>query len=63
MASAAPGTATADGLTLVSQHDLDGFGDGMQVMRAGDAVYVGHFGPSGMGPRCWTRPTRRTCGW
>ena len=45
MASAAPGTpgthpgtASADGLTLVSQHDLDGRGDGMQVLREGDVL-------------------------
>jgi hypothetical protein len=37
------------GLRTVAQSDLGGYGDGMQVMRAGDAVYVGHFGPSGMG--------------
>ena len=34
---------------LLAQHDLGGFGDGMQVLREGDALYVGHFGPSGMG--------------
>jgi hypothetical protein len=39
----------AQGLRTVAQHDLGGYGDGMQVMREGDAVYVGHFGPSGMG--------------
>src|SRR5581483_223963 len=33
----------------VAHHDLGGFGDGMQVLRDGDALYVGHFGPSGMG--------------
>ena len=36
-------------LRTVAQSDLAGYGDGMQVMRAGDAVYVGHFGPSGAG--------------
>ncbi|MGH3347314.1 MAG: LVIVD repeat-containing protein [Nocardioides sp.] len=36
-------------LTAVGHHDLDGSGDGMQVLREGDALYVGHFGPSGMG--------------
>lgn len=38
-----------DGLRLIGHSDLNGFGDGMQVMRRGDALYVGHFGPSGMG--------------
>jgi hypothetical protein len=38
-----------NGLTLIGHSDLNGFGDGMQVMREGDALYVGHFGPSGMG--------------
>lgn len=37
------------GFRQIGHHDLHGFGDGMQVMRAGDALYVGHFGPSGMG--------------
>jgi hypothetical protein len=39
----------AAGLHLVGHHDLGGYGDGMQVLREGDALYVGHFGPSGMG--------------
>jgi hypothetical protein len=38
-----------EGFRLVGNSDLGGFGDGMQLMRAGDALYVGHFGPSGMG--------------
>ena len=42
-------SGSSKGLRTVAQNDLNGFGDGMQVMRAGDAVYVGHFGPSGMG--------------
>jgi len=37
------------GLSVIGHSDLNGYGDGMQVMRHGDAVYVGHFGPSGMG--------------
>lgn len=37
------------GLRLVGHSDLGGYGDGMQVMREGDALYVGHFGPSGAG--------------
>lgn len=43
------GAEEAVGLDLVGHCDLGGFGDGMQVMRSGDALYVGHFGPSGMG--------------
>ena len=39
----------AQGLRLVGHNALGGYGDGMQVMRHGDALYVGHFGPSGMG--------------
>ena len=37
------------GFRQIAQCDLGGYGDGMQVMRAGNALYVGHFGPSGMG--------------
>lgn len=37
------------GLRLIAHSDLDGHGDGMQLMRHGDVLYVGHFGPSGMG--------------
>ncbi len=44
-----PRTASAAGLRLVAHHDLGGYGDGMQVIRSGDALYVGHFGTSGMG--------------
>jgi hypothetical protein len=39
----------AEGLAAIGHSDLGGFGDGMQVMRAGDALYVGHFGTSGAG--------------
>lgn len=42
-------SGSSAGLRTVAHDDLGGFGDGMQVMREGDAVYVGHFGPSGMG--------------
>jgi hypothetical protein len=42
-------TASAEGLRLVGHHDLGGHGDGMQVLRSGDALFVGHFGTSGMG--------------
>ena len=37
------------GFDVVGHSDLGGCGDGMQVVREGDALYVGHFGPSGMG--------------
>ncbi len=40
--------AEASGFVQVGRSDLDGFGDGMQVMVEGDVAYVGHFGPSGM---------------
>jgi hypothetical protein len=42
-------TASAAGLHLAAHHDLGGHGDGMQVARCGDALYVGHVGTSGMG--------------
>ncbi len=42
-------TASAKGLRLLGHHDLGGSGDGMQVLREGDALYVGHFGTSGTG--------------
>jgi hypothetical protein len=41
--------ADISGLSQIGHSDLAGFGDGMQVMRKGDALFVGHFGPSGMG--------------
>ncbi len=37
------------GLELVGHSDLDGRGDGMQVMRNGDVAYVGHMGDFGVG--------------
>lgn len=37
------------GLTTVAHSDLNGFGDGMQVQRLGDALYVGHAGTTGAG--------------
>ena len=37
------------GFRPLGQSTLGGYGDGMQVMRTGDALYVAHFGPSGMG--------------
>ncbi|MGH3329277.1 MAG: LVIVD repeat-containing protein [Streptomycetales bacterium] len=42
-----PGVAR--GLHTVARCDLGGYGDGMQLVREGDALYVGHFGTSGMG--------------
>jgi hypothetical protein len=37
------------GLALVGHSDLDGRGDGMQIMRSGDVLYVGHMGDFGVG--------------
>jgi hypothetical protein len=37
------------GLELVGHSDLDGRGDGMQIMRNGDVLYVGHMGDFGVG--------------
>ncbi len=37
------------GFRQLGQSTLGGYGDGMQVMRTGNALYVAHFGPSGMG--------------
>ena len=42
-------TASAAGLRLLAHHGLGGHGDGMQVIRHGDVLYVGHTGTSGMG--------------
>ncbi|MPZ51427.1 MAG: hypothetical protein GEU79_01610 [Acidimicrobiia bacterium] len=39
----------AAGFHLVGHSDLNGSGDGMQVMPHRNALYVAHFGPSGMG--------------
>jgi len=44
-----PRTASAAGLRLIGHHGLAGHGDGMQVIRHGDAVYVGHTGTTGAG--------------
>jgi hypothetical protein len=33
---------------LLAHHDLDGHGDGMQVVKSGDHVYVAHLGTSAM---------------
>lgn len=49
MTSVRPATGSATGLRLVAHHDLGGHGDGMQVLREGDALYVGHTGTTGMG--------------
>ncbi len=37
------------GFEVISHSDLGGCGDGMQVLREGDALYVAHYGLSGMG--------------
>jgi hypothetical protein len=41
--------AQTHGLREVAHTDLDGAGDGMQVVRHEDALYVGHLGSSGAG--------------
>jgi hypothetical protein len=40
--------AEASGLRLLGHHDLAGHGDGMQVAKRGDVVYVAHLGTSPM---------------
>jgi hypothetical protein len=42
-------TASSVGLGLVAHHDLGGFGDGMQVIRHENVLYIGHTGTTGMG--------------
>lgn len=42
-------SGSGDGFRLVSHSGLDGCGDGMQVLRESDALYVAHYGQSGMG--------------
>jgi hypothetical protein len=42
-------TAASRDLQVLGHHDLAGYGDGMQVIRHGDALYVGHMGTTGMG--------------
>jgi hypothetical protein len=49
MTAILPATRSATGLRLLAHHDLGGHGDGMQVLREGDALYVGHTGTTGMG--------------
>ncbi|HKW78670.1 MAG TPA: hypothetical protein VJQ09_06170 [Candidatus Limnocylindria bacterium] len=44
-----PRTLEARGLELIGHTDLDGHGDGMQIMRSGDVLYVGHMGDFGVG--------------
>jgi hypothetical protein len=44
-----PATASSTGLRLVGHHDLGGNGDGMQLLRAGDVLYVGHTGTTKAG--------------
>ena len=41
--------ADSSGFQEVGHSALNGYGDGMQVIREADALYVGHFGVSGMG--------------
>ena len=43
------GTASATNLKIVGHHDLAGRGDGMQVLREGNTLYVGHNGTTGAG--------------
>ena len=47
--SSLPGALEARGLELVCHTDLSGKGDGMQIMRNGDFLYVGHMGDFGVG--------------
>ena len=47
--SALPPVLDARGFDLVGHSDLGGKGDGMQIMRNGDVVYVGHMGDFGVG--------------
>jgi hypothetical protein len=42
-------TESSRGFRLLAHSDLGGRGDGMQVVREGNALYVGHFGISGAG--------------
>jgi hypothetical protein len=44
-----PRAIEARGLALIGHTDLDGHGDGMQIMRSGEIAYVGHMGTSGAG--------------
>jgi len=44
-----PGTIEARSLELIGHTDLAGKGDGMQIMRHRDVVYVGHMGDHGVG--------------
>lgn len=44
-----PAVLDARGLVLVGHSDLAGKGDGMQIMRNDDVVYVGHMGDFGVG--------------
>ncbi len=44
-----PPVPDARGLELIGHCDLGGKGDGMQIMRNGDVVYVGHMGDFNVG--------------
>ncbi len=48
MGGHAPAGSSAN-LRLLAHHDLGGHGDGMQVVRSGNALYVGHTGTTGTG--------------
>ena len=48
MGGHAPAGSSAS-LRMLAQHDLGGHGDGMQVVRSGNALYVGHTGTTGTG--------------
>lgn len=48
MTGPGPG-AESHPLVTIGHSDLNGYGDGMQVQRAGDALYVGHAGTTGAG--------------
>jgi hypothetical protein len=41
-------TLESQHLEMIGHHDLDGSGDGMQIMKLEDVLYVGHLGTSGM---------------
>jgi hypothetical protein len=45
----AHGLQSSSGFAVVSHHDLAGRADGMQVVRSGDFLYVGHTGTTGAG--------------
>jgi hypothetical protein len=56
-------TLSSAGLRLLAHHDLDGHGDGMQVLRQGPVLYLGHTGTSGMGTSILDALTPGTLSW